>query len=572
MEYDAVELMGKEASEKIMLEKRDRVLKSRFVYRNKNAGLVDVNGVSLPLRAKARLCVQGQNCPDCISGEVKVDAPTVQHASMLLFLHLVASFGWMDHWRNGDISSAFLQGEESKGEPLYMFPPERGVPGVEPGQIFRLKRPVYGRPDAPRAWYEQISKFIMHDMGYERSILDPAFFVHRNKQGKPDALLVLHVDDLMIATDGSPQIERTVEKLYKRFPFGEWALVKDSNGGVTYCGKEILIERDNGERVIRMRQRGFVDGRLEFVPITKERRQQLDDVVTPEEKSDFRSVIGALQWLTTQSRPDIAFLVNQLQKRVNHLKVRDLLEANKVVRIAKQNEVALTFRNLGTDCAIVVWHDSALYNSVGIEIEEGTDEYVQELHEKKKIYSQKGCLVGIVKRSDLERTDKVSCNFLAWRSKTNRRIVESSFAGETHGALLGHAQGQHLRVLLSEIYYGENIVKSSEEEWGSLIPLVMCTDCKSVFDHVKKDSQSVGDKGNAIHTAVLRQICTAEKSPVSNEARMLWVPTRHQCADGLTKSGLHSVIQSLFQCGSVTFHAKSAKALLSKKTLVSVKV
>ena len=444
------------------------------------------------------------------------------------------------------------------------------MPGIQPNQILRLKRPVYGRPDAPRAWYEQISKFIIHDMGYTRSILDPALFVHRNEAGKPDGLLVLHVDDLMVATDGNHQVEHTVEKLYERFPFGEWTRVKDVKEGVTYCGKEILVENEGNQQVIRMRQRGFVDGRLELVPITKERKSRPDEPATPVEKSDFRSVIGALQWLTTQSRPDINFLVNQLQKRINHLKVGDLVELNKVVRIVKQHEVSLTFRDLGTDCAVVVWHDSALYNSVGIELEDGSDELVQEIKDKKKLYSQKGCVVGIVKRTDLGRTDEVACNILAWRSKTNRRIVESSFAGETHGALLGHAQGQYLRVLLSEIFYGENIVKSSEDEWGSLITTIMCTDCKSVYDHIKKDSQSVGDKSNAIHTAVLRQICTVEKSPMSNKAQILWVPTRHQVADGLTKSGLHHTVLQLFKNGLVTFHAKSAKALQSRDIQVSV--
>ena len=430
MQYDAVEVLGKHDSQQVIREKPSRVLRSRYVFRNKNAGLVDEEGRALPVRAKARLRVQGQNCPDCMTGEIRVDAPTVQHSTLLLFLHMVASFGWVDHWRNGDISSAFLQGEETKGEPLYMYPPERGLPGIERGQILRLKRPVYGRPDAPRAWYEQISKFIMSDMGYTRSVLDPAFFVHRDFKGKPDAMLVLHVDDLMVATNGNPQVEKTVELLHKRFPFGEWTKVKDAKEGINYCGKEIVLDTLDGEQVIRMRQRGFVDGRLELVPLSNERKKHMDADVTAEEKSDFRSVVGALQWLTTQSRPDIGFMVNQLQKRVNHLKVADLIEANKVVRIVKQHEVALTFRNLGTDCVMVVWHDSGLFNSVGVELDEKEPEHIHELGEKKKLYSQKGCVVGIVKRTDLERTDAVRCNFLSWRSKTNRRIVQSSFAAE----------------------------------------------------------------------------------------------------------------------------------------------
>lgn len=230
IQYDAVEPLSPEESKEILEKHRERVLKSRFVYRNKNAGLVGENGEPLSLKAKARLCVQGQNDPDCLSGEVQLDAPTIQHASFLTFLHCVISFGWLENWRSGDISSAFLQGEETVGNPLYMFLPESGLPNLGKDQILRLKRPVYGRPDAPRAWYNQISSFIMSDMGFERSILDPALFIHRDHNLNPNALLVLHVDDLMIATDGSLEGEKTVDMLYKRFPFGEWCKVHETPG------------------------------------------------------------------------------------------------------------------------------------------------------------------------------------------------------------------------------------------------------------------------------------------------------------------------------------------------------
>ena len=572
LDYDAVEPVSVEESQEIIAKSKERVLRSRYVFRNKNAGLVTEEGEPLPVKAKARLCVQGQHCPDCASGEVRVDAPTVQHSTLTLFLHLTISFGWLGHWRNGDISSAFLQGAESEGPPLYMYPPSRGLPGILPEQILRLKRPVYGRPDAPRAWYKQLSGFIMNDLGFTCSVLDPAFFILRNSKLEPCAMIVLHVDDLMVSTDGSEHAEEQVKKLCARFPFGEWGLVEHTSGGVTYCGKEIVVEKEGNEKVIRMRQRGFVNGRLDLIPVSAERKKEIDQLATPHEISDFRSVMGALQWLCTQSRLDIAFMTNQLQKRIGKLQVRDLIEANKVVRIVKHGDLSLTFRDLGKDVAVVVWHDSGLYNSCGVELDEQDDELVHSLGEKKMLYSQKGTLVGIVRRNDVENTEMAFCNFLAWRSKTNRRIVESSFAAETHGATMGHGQGHYLRMLLLEVLRGEEVVRDSSSNLNDLMPLVMCTDCRSVFDCIKKDGQSIGDKSNAINVAVLRQLCSTEKSSMSERARLLWVPTRHQCADALTKSGLHSMMQQLISKGQVCFHAKSAKALMSRDISVSVRV
>ena len=129
--YDAATPLSTKESERVRREKGDRVIKSRYVYRDKHAGMTDDHGNALPLKAKARLCVQGQHDPDCASDEVKVDAPTIQKVTFMTFLHLCASFGWIKSLRAGDVSSAFLQGRETSGEPLYMEQPSEGIPGME---------------------------------------------------------------------------------------------------------------------------------------------------------------------------------------------------------------------------------------------------------------------------------------------------------------------------------------------------------------------------------------------------------------------------------------------------------
>ena len=561
-QYEAANPLSLEESQQIIAEKPERVLRSRYVLRNKNAGLVDEKGEPLGLRAKARLCVQGQHDPDCQSGDVKVDSPTIQHTSLLLFLHAGISFGWVEQWRCGDISSAFLQGKPSTGEPLYMYPPKQGIPGIGMNQILQLLRPVYGRPDAPRAWYESLASFITGDLGYEVSLLDPALFFRRNTQGEPTSIIVIHVDDLMIAGQNDPENEALVEKLRQRFPFGEWDKVMNKPSGITYCGKEIRLDDVDGERCIKMSQHHFASGRLELIPISADRMKDVEATVTEAERTDFRSVLGALQWMATQSRADIMYHVNQLQKRVNKLQIRDLIVANRVVRLVKKHPVEIVFRDLGREVAVASYHDASLYNSLGVEIDDNDGDLVQSFGDKKLLYSQKGCMVGFVRKDDWDRTTPASINWCGWRSKTNKRIVESSFQAETHGALLGHGMGHHLRALYAELCFGKWIlVEGDQLEWDKFVPLVMCTDCKSIFDCIRKDGHSIGDKGNAINVAILRQLASTEKSPSGEKARLLWLPTRLQCADGLTKQGCHANLQSFLNKGQVIFHGASAREL-----------
>ena len=197
----------------------------------------------------------------------------------------------------------------------------------------------------------------------------------------------------------------------------------------------------------------------------------------------------------------------------------------------------------------------------------------KKLSDKEKLYSQKGVVLGFVRRSDMTNTGEVRCNFVDWKSKTNRRVVESSFQGETHAAFLGHDMGHYLRVLHSEIEIGHEVLFWPEDTpWNLVKHLYMITDCKSVYDAVHKAQQSIGERGVALSVAVLRQLATTSHLNVM-KATMLWIPTRHQVADALTKSGKGSQCRSFIQTGRVQFHGKSAREeriQMSKEILVNV--
>ena len=208
--------------------------------------------------------------------------------------------------------------------------------------------------------------------------------------------MVVHVDDLMVCHDGSDFAASVVNKLGKRFPFGTWDNVAEKQSGVTYCGKEIRLIQHQGEESISLSQDGFVDGRLQEMEVLKDRRQDPESFATEEEKANFRSVVGSLQWLSIQSRPDLSFETNQLQKRIADLRVHDLLRANRAVKEVSRNRMQLVFKNLGRDAQLVVYTDAGLYSSVGVEIDEKeAEDILQSEKSKRLVYSQKGAVVGI---------------------------------------------------------------------------------------------------------------------------------------------------------------------------------
>ena len=135
--------------------------------------------MKLPDKAKARIRAQASRGPMAMAGKIKVDSPTVQRVGIMLFLQVMVNLGWIDQWRSGDISTAFLQGKErgakSRGR-LYLEPPARPHAGVPRGALLEEKKSIYGQPDVPRAWWEELTGYLT-SLGYQHTRMDAAFLV-----------------------------------------------------------------------------------------------------------------------------------------------------------------------------------------------------------------------------------------------------------------------------------------------------------------------------------------------------------------------------------------------------------
>ena len=125
-------------------------------------------------------------------------------------------------------------------------------------------------------------------------------------------MLILHVNDLMVAGDGSPGTEAVIEKLRERFPFGEWVLVRGL-AGISYTGRTITFEDDT----ITVQQADFVNGRMAPLKVAANRSRPDADACTAEERAEYRSCVGNLHWVTAQTRLDRAVDTSKHQKKQN---------------------------------------------------------------------------------------------------------------------------------------------------------------------------------------------------------------------------------------------------------------
>ena len=107
-------------------------------------------------RAKARLITQGFRDPDALAGALTTESPTLSRLSRNYILAIACMNGWTTF--SADISTAFLQGKEHAAERTLWIKLSHeanrmlGLP-TDGSKLLRLKKPMYGLCDAPRAWF-----------------------------------------------------------------------------------------------------------------------------------------------------------------------------------------------------------------------------------------------------------------------------------------------------------------------------------------------------------------------------------------------------------------------------------
>jgi len=566
LDFGSVEILSKGETDRVRrTTDRRRILKSRWALRDKSASSRTAQN-RLALKAKARLCIGGHNCPDAQSGQLKTDAPTVQRTSVLVFLQVAANLGWLPSLATGDISSAFLQGKpRNVADPIYMEQP-RGhkLPGVEDAScLIKVVKGVFGLPDAPRAWWEEFSGTLLKEFGMEKHSLDQAFFVKR-RESRLQLMILVHVDDILVAHDGSSEMLDLVAKLRKRYPFGDWKVAAD--GPLTYTGKVIEVVTNDGKQEALVHQKPFIQGRLEPMALEKKGRE-LEDLVSVTETSEFKSMCGSLAWIAGLTRPDIAHTVNMLQKRQCAPRYRDCKRAIDLIKEIKASEdVAIRIRPIHGEPCVVAWTDSALYNSYD---ETGIKDDAQlRVLEKQLVRSQHGVLVALVAKEALDSTKAAVVSPLDWVSHASRRVVTSTFAAETGAAIEAVGRAVYVRAMLAEIMHGK--VKGPHEWSEDQVPMRIMTDCKSLYDNIAKDCSLCDDRNTALYIASLRQQVSAGPQRDMRLAGMSWVPSRHQLADGLTKAGLSDTLRNVLRTGTALFHEESAQALKRKAVMHSM--
>ncbi|GJZ82946.1 putative ribonuclease H-like domain-containing protein [Tanacetum coccineum] len=127
------------------------------------------------IKNKARLVAQGYTQEEGIDYD-EVFAPVARIEAIRLFLAYAPFKDFVMYQM--DVKSAFLYGkiedEVNVCQPLRFEDPDF------PGRVYKVEKALYGLHQAPRAWYETLSTYLL-DNGFQRGKIDKTLFIKRDK-------------------------------------------------------------------------------------------------------------------------------------------------------------------------------------------------------------------------------------------------------------------------------------------------------------------------------------------------------------------------------------------------------
>ena len=372
--------------------------------------------------------------------------------------------------------------------------------------VMKLRKPIYGLVDAPRAWYKEAAERLER-LGFTRHPLDQCLFLWHDRQdldssGRPRLICGL------IGDASDPRYISLRSSLQKAFSFREW---HEHEPRVEYLGAEIETDPDGN---LKHHQSKYL-AKLHPITIPNDRLSDPSAPVTEKERTGLRALLGGLQWVATQSSPHVQPHTSMLAGMTTRATVATLQAANKALRFAKQNaDVGLCYGPLGSlDDLVVVAYSDASFAC------------------RDDLSSQGGYLVTLCHKDAVEKGVVHTYHVLDWRSFKLQRVARSTLSAEGQAAAEA-SDAIYFTSLFLRSFLDPSLDLSSPTAARLQHPSALVVDAKALFDLLHQDELQArlgAEKRTAVEVLVTKQ------KLVECGAAPRWVSSERQLADGLTK-------------------------------------
>lgn len=284
-------------------------------------------------RYKARLVAKGYTQEEGIDF-AETFSPVAKMTTVKTLLSVSATTRWSLHQL--DISNAFLNGDLE--EEIYMTLPPGYTPKegehLPPNAVCRLQKSLYGLKQASRQWFLKF-RAVLLQLGFQQSNSDHTLFIRNDRSSGIYTVVLVYVDDIVIASNNDNDVDQLKEDLSKAFKLRDLGPLKyflgleiaRSSKGISVCQRKYTLGL--------LEDSGFLACKPSQIPMDLNAKL-CSDSAEPlfDDPASYRRLVGRLMYLTI-TRPDITFAVNKLCQYTSAPKNSHLQVALKVLHYLK---------------------------------------------------------------------------------------------------------------------------------------------------------------------------------------------------------------------------------------------
>ncbi|KAF6202186.1 hypothetical protein GE061_004584 [Apolygus lucorum] len=302
-----------------------KILSNRWVFRKKDDE-----------KFKARLVVRG--CEQVYGEDFsETYSPVIGADSLRLLMATSLKNGF--HFKTFDVKTAFLYGHIK--EDIFMKVPE-GYKNSET-KICKLKKSLYGLKQSSLNWNRRLTDFLKKK-GLFPLKNEPCIFINETKT----IIMAIYVDDGAVFANDKNQLDEILIGLKKEFEITIFDNPKN------FVGFEISLTPNN----LKLNQASYIQRLLE-----KYEMNDANSVRTPmvtqnqqnqkfeEMKFPFREMVGSLLYVSSKTRPDLAYSVGYSSRHLENPSEQDFANVKRSLRYLNgtKNEGISFSKNNETD-------------------------------------------------------------------------------------------------------------------------------------------------------------------------------------------------------------------------------
>ena len=435
------------------------------------------------IRWKARWVAKGFQQIEGIDFNETFSA-TLKASSWRMLLALIAKYDL--ECECSDVVAAFL--EALVHETIWIEQPHEFTDG-HPEHACRLNKALYGLKQSSHEWYGTLHTAVKA-MGFTRIEHDHCVFINHES----GAIIAAYVDDLLFIARNKSLIKLMKDKLSERFNFKHLGDLDE------YLGMKIF--RNRQQKTLRVNQTKYAQQLLNQLgmdecSIVKSPMEAhylnpspSEYTATQEDRHAYQSLMGALNWLSIMTRPDISFAVSVLSRHTSNPSPHHVMATKRVLRyLAGTIKHGIQF-NTGLNDGLKGYTDAS---------------YCDDHH---------------TSRSTGAYVFKLFNGPVSWQSKLQKLVVTSTCEAEYIAASEACKEALHLGPMLEALGFSEGKA-----------PITINIDNQAAMKLATNPVNHAKTKHIRMRYHLVRQLVSE-----THEIHLNWVESAEQSADSLTKA------------------------------------